>query len=268
MRNNIRGVDGTPIQRIRRHAPARDVELFTEKEIKSITKPPTPLVRTLSLFMRRCIIFIKKYYKHSLKYFSKSTITDTTYIVQKATKIFPVLYSLLKSTLRKKIVMTIIGLLLIFVVYSLIQNRQTSPNTPTKSQSYSAQKDTLPKGNPSYGTITPDGKSPVNGWSRVSPETSDPVYAYADRIDSVSIIVSQQPLPKDFTSDTKNKVRDLATNYSAGEHLTIDNTDVYIGKSSNGQQSVVLTKSNLLILIKTNNTIDTGKILQYIESLK
>lgn len=268
MRNNIRGIDGTPIQRVRRTAPTEHSELFTDKELRHITKPPTPLTVALKTSLSAVAKFVKKHYRPFIRNVGNYTKLGLSIFLKNSKKMPSHICVLFSKKTRRKSLLLLVCIIVIGTIFFSLMKRSPAPAQPA-SQSYSqAAKNTLPKGTPEFATITPQGIQPSGGWTRVSPKTSDAVYAYADTIDSIRIIVSQQPLPKDFKTDTKNKIQELAIGYSAGEHLTIDSTDVYIGKSSSGQQSVVTTKNNLLILIKTNSAIDHGKLLNYIQSLR
>jgi hypothetical protein len=124
--------------------------------------------------------------------------------------------------------------------------------------------------NPGYATILPYGKSIVQlgGWVRVSPAGTDPVYAYADTIGNVPISVSEQPLPASFKSNSTNKVAELAKGYNATATITIGDTTVYIGTSAKGPQSVIFTKSNLLVLIKSEKQIENAAWSTYAASLQ
>jgi hypothetical protein len=123
---------------------------------------------------------------------------------------------------------------------------------------------------PPYSTILPKGKSisALGGWTRVSPAESSPVYAYADTIANVPITVSEQPLPDSFKSNVDSQVAELAKSYSATDQITASNgVKVYVGTSSKGPQSVILTKINLLILIKSQKKIDDTSWKKYVDSL-
>jgi len=123
--------------------------------------------------------------------------------------------------------------------------------------------------NPEYQTVLPGGKSAdeLGGWKRVSPPEKDPVFAYADEVSGIPISVSQQPLPNSFKTDTASHVADLAKAYNATTKITAGDTTVYIGTSAKGPQSVILTKKNLLILIKSQKTIDNVAWEEYVKSL-
>lgn len=122
---------------------------------------------------------------------------------------------------------------------------------------------------PNYTTILPEGESVVTlgGWKRVSPPENDPVYAYSDEVSDVPITVSQQPIPSKFGRNIESQVKKLAQSYNATDKITADDTTVYIGTSSKGPQSVILTKDDLLILIKSQNRIPNDDWTKYIESL-
>lgn len=122
---------------------------------------------------------------------------------------------------------------------------------------------------PNYTTILPEGESVVTlgGWKRISPPENDAVYAYSDEIDNVVITVSQQPLPAKFGRNIDAQVKKLAQGYNATDKIMADDTDVYIGTSSKGPQSVILAKEDLLILIKSQNKVSNDNWKKYVESL-
>lgn len=119
--------------------------------------------------------------------------------------------------------------------------------------------------NPEYQTVIPKGKNiaDLGGWKRVSPPKASPVYAYSDTLDNVSISVSQQPLPPSFNGN----VAELAKKFNATDKVDANGTDVYIGTSAKGPQSTIFTKNGLLILIKSQKSIDDKAWAYYIESL-
>lgn len=125
-------------------------------------------------------------------------------------------------------------------------------------------------GKPEYPTMLPEGKSieTLGGWTRVSPADREPVFAYVDTIGPNRIIVSQQPLPKQFKDDTASQVENFAKGYLADVKITAGNITAYIGTSAKGPQSVIFTKNNLLILIKSSVKIETAKWGEYISSLR
>lgn len=122
---------------------------------------------------------------------------------------------------------------------------------------------------PSFQTILPAGRSitSLGGWHRVTPPGEDPVFAFSDTIGSVPISVSEQPLPDSFKRDIPSAVADLAKQYNATAKLKAGDTAVYVGTSSKGPQSTILTKHDLLILIKSKSQIDNSSWTEYVNSL-
>jgi hypothetical protein len=122
---------------------------------------------------------------------------------------------------------------------------------------------------PDYKTTLPKGKSidALGGWHRVSPPNGNPVFAYADKIDGVSISVSQQPLPESFYPDVDDQVANLAKGFSATDKFDADGTDIYVGTSAKGPQSVILAKKDMLILIKSTAKISDDSWAKYVQSL-
>ncbi len=159
---------------------------------------------------------------------------------------------------------TIIGIVIVVVslfAVGLFIYQQNVTNTPSKSDKAIV--------GPAYATLLPTGKSieSLGGWSRVSPPTGEPVFAYTDKIDSVSISISQQPLPESFKSDTTGQVSQLAEKYNATNRIEAGNVAVYIGTSAKGPQSVIFTKEGLLILIKSQAKVDDKAWMKYINTL-
>lgn len=121
---------------------------------------------------------------------------------------------------------------------------------------------------PTYKTMVPSGVSASTiSWQRVSPPGSNPVYAYADTIDGVGVDVSQQPVPNGWKPDVQDRVATLAKSYNASVKITAGSTTVYVGTSSQGPQSVIFTKNNLLVLIKSTGNIPASGWANYAKSL-
>ncbi len=176
----------------------------------------------------------------------------------------------LLETHRRDVMIVGFGLIALIIVHA---QRDTSSftisKTTTGASTTSRQGAKLQKGTPDFKTLLPKGKDAkdVGEWTRVSPPDSNAVYAYNDTLSGVSINVSQQPLPKDFKTDTAEHVRTLATDFGAQKHFTLHGSDIYIGTSVKGPQSVIFTKNKLLILIKSTEKISDDSWASYIENL-
>lgn len=123
---------------------------------------------------------------------------------------------------------------------------------------------------PQFDTLLPSGSSieALGGWTRVSPPDRNAVFAYSDAIRDNRIIISQQPLPDDFLGNIDGKVEELAQSYKATEKLTANGMVVYIGTSAKGPQSVIFTKNNLLVLIKSSVKLSNDDWVGYVNSLQ
>jgi hypothetical protein len=143
-------------------------------------------------------------------------------------------------------------------------------STTPKAASAVSEAPRIQRGSPTFATVLPTGKAiaTLGGWARVSPPGRDPVYAYIDKLAGVQINVSEQPLPASFKDNPDQQLSQLAQNFEATNKITAGGTTVYIGTSIKGPQSVLLTKSNLLILIKSTGQIPNGDWAAYINSLK
>lgn len=161
----------------------------------------------------------------------------------------------------------VFGLIACVFIFNQIFTRHSS-TTPTTQPTESGAP--LPKETPTFTTMLPSGKSPedLGGWRRVSPSDRNPVYAYPDTVAGVSIIVSEQPIPDNFKADLTGSIEKLSDGYSAGRTFDVDGTLVHIGKSAKGPQSLIFTKRDLLILIKSSSTIPDDQWKTYIKSLR
>lgn len=155
---------------------------------------------------------------------------------------------------------------------NFISHKNQSSNTSNDANQTNSNNETpvLSKGNPDFTTISPSGAdiASYGGWTRISPENTDPVYAYADKIDDTSISVSEQPLPDNFKDDPDTELKNLAEGFNAAQKITASDMTIYIGTSIKGMQSVIFIKNGLLIMIKSSQIITNNSWLTYIEALK
>lgn len=137
-----------------------------------------------------------------------------------------------------------------------------------QSGSDTSQQKTVEK--PSFTTLLPKGKTidQLGGWQRISPSNTAPVYAFTDSINGQAITVSQQELPSSFKADVTGKTAELAKQYSATEEIKADAITAYLGSSAKGPQSLIFTKNNVLVLIKSEKKITNDAWKSYINSLE
>lgn len=197
----------------------------------------------------------KEFFEKRLTYIPKAFLIKQTYEL------------LAKHSKRNKIiavasVIAIISVTSGFYIKNKFFDPKVDPNKVT-IQSMAAKK-------PEYKTIIPSNKTIVElgGWKRISPPDRSAVFAYVDKIDGVQINVSEQPLPEEFKENTVTQVELLAKGFKADEKVTVGSTEVFIGTSIKGPQSVIFAKNDLLILIKSTAKIDSKSWAAYIGSLE
>ena len=92
--------------------------------------------------------------------------------------------------------------------------------------------------------------------------------SYVDKIGTVQITVSQQPLPEKFKASPDAEIERLAKQYYATEKIVVDQTIAFLGNSEKGPQTVILQKNGLLIFIKSEKKIDTTAWAAYLATLQ
>lgn len=165
----------------------------------------------------------------------------------------------------------IAALVILIVCLELFAGSQVSKSSANNPQSLNRTPVQPVRGTPNYATVLPAGKSiaQLGGWYRISPPNTSPVYTYADKIGKTRIDVSEQPLPAAFQNNTAAEIAQLAASYNATDKFTSsNNVEVYVGSSGAGNQSVILTKSGLLILIKSTAPLTNNQWTAYVSSLQ
>lgn len=162
----------------------------------------------------------------------------------------------LRKKLSKKIIAIIAAIIVIGAIITVVvianSRQEITQSEPDKNA-------------PTFDAALPSGKTIVDlgGWRRLDPPNGDVFYVFTDSIKNVSINVSQQPMPDSFNGSVDTVARD----YSATETFDANGIKVYIGANVNGQQSVIFTKNDLLILIVSQGKIENDAWKQYISSL-
>lgn len=123
---------------------------------------------------------------------------------------------------------------------------------------------------PNFSALVPKGKTidQFGGWQKLSAPNGDVFYVFVDTVGGVSVNVSQQNLPGKFKADLDNKMAEMARAYNANNKLDVDGTKVYIGTSAKGPQSVIFTKNDVLVLMKSWSSISDADWITYIKSLE
>lgn len=197
----------------------------------------------------------------------RRTVQTTTHaLVRHAPKLASTVRS---ASTKKKVHVMVAVSLIVLIGYAYMQ--KSSPTNSSGNATGSSSQEPVGGTSPQYQTLTPSGKDveEFGGWKRVSPPSSNPVFAYSDTIDRIQISVSQQPLPRDFSSDPDKDIKELAEGFNANDrHVADDATVYFIGTSSKGPQSVILSKKDTLILIKAPAQIKPESWSAYIATLQ
>lgn len=174
-----------------------------------------------------------------------------------------------KATKKMRLPGAVAGLLLLAVAGIYFTTGPTDADVSSSSDT-SETEPALEYGTPPFTTVLPEGKdiAQLGGWVRVSPPGRQETYAFTDTIDGVGIAVSQQPLPDDFSEDPEENLSQVASDFGTTEKISVDETTVHIGTSTQGPQSVLFTRESLLILIKSANPLETDQWSAYIASLQ
>lgn len=123
---------------------------------------------------------------------------------------------------------------------------------------------------PDFTALVPKNVSidEVGGWQKLTPPSGDTVYVYVDTVDGALLNVSQQRLPESFKASTASSVKEMAKAYNATVPLEVSGTTAYIGTSADGPQSVIFSKNEVLVLIKSDKKIQDSSWISYINSLQ
>lgn len=172
-------------------------------------------------------------------------------------------------TLKKapKRTLAVVVIILVIGYFLLPDSPKKNPATQTNGGSVTklARNET-----PKFDTVLPAGKSikDFGGWTRISPPDRVPVYAYADKIGTVTINVSQQELPYNLRDDSGEEIKKLAESFNAEKKITAGDVTAYLGTSAKGPQSVIFAKDELLVLIKSTAKVSDDEWIAYISSLQ
>jgi hypothetical protein len=172
------------------------------------------------------------------------------------------------KTRRRKIIVVICALAVISVVaFSILYRPATSQDSPAVSSNGGNVVGKPIPGNPTYSLILPSGKSIKElggGWVR---NDKQPSFIYLDKIGSVKIQVSEQPLPESFKDNPAHEVQALATSFNATGKISLGTNTIYIGSYGQDTQRVIFIKNNLLVLITSSGSVNNSQWATYVSSL-
>lgn len=171
-------------------------------------------------------------------------------------------------SIRQWIWGAIILFLCIFVVTTQSIYKHNNGQSSSGAIQAQASKATAPGGTqPSYPTVLPTGKTiqQLGGWGRVSPPDKNPVFAYSDTLSKTHIVVSEQPMPTNYQSDLSQ----IAKQFNATQKLTMaDGSIAFIATGASGSQSIVTSKNDLLLLLRSSGNIANQIWVDYISTLQ
>ncbi len=108
----------------------------------------------------------------------------------------------------------------------------------------------------------------LGGWNKQVTPNNETYFVFIDTINATTIRLSQQELPTTMQKNTSTSIAELAKSYNANRTLTASDTKVFIGINTKGQQSVIFTKDNLLVLAVSEATIPDDAWTHYITNLR
>lgn len=163
-----------------------------------------------------------------------------------------------KQHLKKTLALT--AVVAVLLISWLIFNR---PNKVTPTQLNGEQVQT-----PTFATLEPDDDITKTKSGAIAFDASRNVASYTDSIADIGITLSQQPMPEDFKSDTAGKLLAFAANINANEKIEARGTEIYIGTSVKGPQTVVFIKDDKLFFIGADSKLPYDQLQSYIEALR
>ncbi len=161
---------------------------------------------------------------------------------------------------RKTIITLILAVVLLafatIITISLMQHPNNAPSRSPETLSFSA--------------LLPNGKTQatVKGQMIITPG-GEQTYQFNDSIDGKAISVSEQHLPANFSSaNSADALKKFAEGFNATKTLTVNSTTVYTGTSAQGPQWAIFARNDLLVIIRSTDTISDASWKQYITELK
>lgn len=117
---------------------------------------------------------------------------------------------------------------------------------------------------PTYAVTKPSSTEA----EQVKFDSEKKVASYGDKVNGITVVVSQQPLPASFKEDPFGQLEKIATSFSATESFAVNDFKVFIGTSAKGPQSLLLIKDKKLIFLRSDSKIPNADWVTYIETMK
>jgi hypothetical protein len=127
--------------------------------------------------------------------------------------------------------------------------------------------DNLPE-EPTYNTLIPNDEVSNTTSKKIAYDRQRQVVSYTDEIGKAQVTISQQPLPENFKSDTSGELAKLAKDIGAGEELKTDTITAYTTQYTDGVQTVVFVKNQVLVFINSSEELAVLEVSGYIDSLQ
>jgi hypothetical protein len=166
----------------------------------------------------------------------------------------------------------LVGIVLVCLFLWLKPHYFPVSTAQTETTSTATAQTKLSKGTPDFKTFLPAGKTidSYGGWTRVSPNSAEAVYAYSDTLFGTGITVSQQKLPASFMSDTEKKIQQLQSEqgYVTQHKIKSNGLTIYVGVSNKNYQSTIFVDEGILVLMTSYRPINDASIAEYIGSLR
>lgn len=119
-----------------------------------------------------------------------------------------------------------------------------------------------------FKPLLPNGKTDeTTAYKAAEDGQGRPIYTFTDKIGSVDITVSEQPLPEKLKANTEGEMDKMAKDLYLTEVINASNPKAYLGTNVKGPQTVIFTKNGLLVFIQSQGKIDKDQWSDYVTRL-
>ena len=158
---------------------------------------------------------------------------------------------------------------IILLAIPFILSGNNNGSSPTGKKDGEGQK-TLgeSKQKPEFKVALPNGKESETDGGKVRYDGTRKTASFIDKVDNVSVTVTQQGLPDRFKTNQASELAEFAKEIYANESFEVGDTKVYAGESAKGPQTLVLIRDQTLVFITADKKIENSSWIQYIGSWK